>query len=197
MRLLASYCAALRNAHKTLFAGRPPCTTSRFTHSAMATDVPTKDESAPHQVHHDYTVGYEPRRLFLSPSRRSSPDPPPPAQWLTKGTAASHTLAEITKAFRCTEQGAKNAMTRRGITHCKDWVHKGGSAWEKRAYKKRPAPPAPPVEFILGKRVFEDGAVEYKVSYTGLDDDHAHWEAAANLPKKAVDEYEEAHPTCA
>jgi hypothetical protein len=32
------------------------------------------------------------------------------------------------------------------------------------------------------------------VSYTGLDDDHAHWEAAANLPKKAVDEYEEAHP---
>ena len=51
----------------------------------------------------------------------------------------------------------------------------------------------PPVEFVLGKRVFEDGAVEYKVSYTGLDDDHAHWEAAANLPKKAVDEYEEAH----
>ena len=49
-------------------------------------------------------------------------------------------------------------------------------------------------EFVLGKRVFEDGAVEYKVSYTGLDDDHAHWEAAANLPKKAVDEYEEAHP---
>ena len=85
-------------------------------------------------------------------------------------------------------------MTRRGITHCKDWEHKGGSSWEKRAYKKRPAPPAPPVEFILGKRVFEDGAVEYKVSYTGLDDDHAHWEAAANLPKKAVDEYEEAHP---
>ena len=84
-------------------------------------------------------------------------------------------------------------MTRRGITHCKDWEHKGGSSWEKRAYRKRPAPP-PPVEFVLGKRVFEDGAVEYKVSYTGLDDDHAHWEAAANLPKKAVDEYEEAHP---
>ena len=84
-------------------------------------------------------------------------------------------------------------MTRRGISHCKDWEHKGGSTWEKRAYKKRPAP-APPVEFLLGKRVFEDGAVEYKVSYTGLDDDHAHWENAANLPKKAVDEYEEAHP---
>ena len=48
-------------------------------------------------------------------------------------------------------------MTRRGITHCKDWEHKGGSSWEKRAYRKRPAPP-PPVEFVLGKRVFEDGA---------------------------------------
>ena len=56
MRLLASYCAALRHAHKKLFAGRASCTTSRFTHSAMATDVPTKDEYAPHQVHHDYSA---------------------------------------------------------------------------------------------------------------------------------------------
>ena len=55
MRLLASYCAALRHAHKTLFAGRTSRTTSPFTHSAMATDVPTKDESAPHHVTHDYT----------------------------------------------------------------------------------------------------------------------------------------------
>ena len=65
MRLLASYCAALRHAHKTLFAPRTSRTTS---YSAMATDVPTKDESAPHQVHHDYTcVSARTTTLFSFP----------------------------------------------------------------------------------------------------------------------------------
>ena len=40
-------------------------------------------------------------------------------QWLTKATAKSHTLREIVKQFNCSEQGAKNALTRRGITECK------------------------------------------------------------------------------
>lgn len=66
MRLLASYCAALRHAHKTVFAARTSRTTSQ---STMATDVPTKDESAPHQVHHDYTcVSARTTTPFLSPS---------------------------------------------------------------------------------------------------------------------------------
>jgi hypothetical protein len=40
-------------------------------------------------------------------------------QWLTKQTAKSHTLREIVMQFKCSEQGAKNALTRRGITECK------------------------------------------------------------------------------
>ena len=40
-------------------------------------------------------------------------------QWLTKQTAKTHTLREIVKQFNCTEQGAKNALTRRGMTECK------------------------------------------------------------------------------
>jgi hypothetical protein len=84
-------------------------------------------------------------------------------------------------------------MTRRGISHCKDWEHKGGSDWERRTVKKRPAP-LPSVEFVVGKREFEDGAIEYKVSYNGLDDEHAHWESVANLDPKVIAEYEEAHP---
>ena len=54
---------------------------------------------------------------------------------------------------------------------------------------------------IIGLQIFahkmsacSDPGVWTKLQCTGLDDDHAHWEAAANLPKKAVDEYEEAHP---
>ena len=47
------------------------------------------------------------------------PPPAPPAQWLTKETAASHALKEIVKQFNCSEQGAKSALTRRGIAECK------------------------------------------------------------------------------
>ena len=40
--------------------------------------------------------------------------------WLVENTAKSHTLKEIIKHFKCTEQGAKKAMSRRGISECKD-----------------------------------------------------------------------------
>ena len=53
MRLLASYVAALRHAHKSFTRLTRPTSTSST--STMATDVPMKDETHPHQVHPDFT----------------------------------------------------------------------------------------------------------------------------------------------
>lgn len=101
--------------------------------------------------------------------------------------------------FKCTEQGAKNAMSRRGITECLDWVHEG-NAWKaktKAATKK--AAREHEVEAVVGKRVFDNGAVQYKIKWKDFDDDHATWEPTTHLQhaQQAVAEYEEAHRECA
>ena len=54
-------------------------------------------------------------------------------QFLTKQTARSHTLHELCKALDASEAGVKNAMSRRKIEKCKDYVKKG-----KRAVGARP-----------------------------------------------------------
>ena len=124
----------------------------------------------------------------------------PVPQWLTQQTAKSHTLKEIVKQFQCTEQGAKNALTRRGISECKDWLHEGNQWKPKAEAPKRKAPPKEhEVEAVVGKRVFEGGGVQYKIKWKGLDDDHATWEPSAHLQhaQQAVAEYEATHKECA
>lgn len=117
-------------------------------------------------------------------------------RWLTAKTAANHTLHEICKTFNCTEMGAKQAMSRRNITHCADWTHKDGATWEKKEKKKRPAEKEHPIDCLVGKRVFDDGVVQYKVKWSNLDDDHATWEPIPHLThaKQAIEEYESTHP---
>ena len=46
---------------------------------------------------------------------------------------------------------------------------------------------------------FEDGTVQYKIKWKGLDDDHATWEPPAHLQhaQQAVAEYEATHKECA
>ena len=86
--------------------------------------------------------------------------------------------------------GAKQAMSRRNITHCADWTHKDGATWEKKEKKKHP------IDCLVGKRVFDDGVVQYKVKWSNLDDDHATWEPIPHLThaKQAIEEYESTHP---
>lgn len=132
---------------------------------------------------------------FQEPLNHDLTFPPLLRSWLTAKTAANHTLHEICKTFGCTEQGAKNAMSRRSITHCADWTHKDGPTWEKKEVKKRPAPEHP-IDFLVGKRVFDDGVVQYKVKWSNLDEDQATWEPIPHLThaKQAISEYEESHP---
>ena len=122
----------------------------------------------------------------------------PPPQWLTKQTAKSHTLKEIVTQFKCTEQGAKSAMSRRGITECLDWVHEG-NAWKAKTKSATKAPKEHEVEAVVGKRVFESGAVQYKIKWKEFDDEHATWEPTTHLQhaQQAVAEYEDAHHECA
>lgn len=127
------------------------------------------------QVHHDYT-------------------------WLVESTAKSHTLKEIIRHFKCTEQGAKNAMSRRGITECKDWIHDKNAGWKTReAANQVKITKEYPVSAIVGKRVFDDGAVQYKVLWQGHGDEQTTWEPVSHLHhcQHAVAEYEKEHQACA
>ena len=49
---------------------------------------------------------------------------------MTKQTARSHTLHELCKALDASEAGVKNAMSRRKIEKCKDYVKKENGKWE-------------------------------------------------------------------
>jgi len=126
------------------------------------------------QVHHDYT-------------------------WLVENTAKSHTLKEIIKHFKCTEQGAKNAMSRRGISECKDWIHDKNAGWKTRdAANQVKITKEFPVSGIVGKRVFDDGNVQYKVLWKGHGDEQTTWEPVSHLHhcQQAVTEYEKEHQEC-
>ena len=77
----------------------------RIAHSLSDTPYPPPPPAYPHP--------------FPASATLSTPPSPLPAQWLTKETAATHTLTEIVQQCHCTEQGAKNMMSRRGIAECK------------------------------------------------------------------------------
>ena len=117
-----------------------------------------------------------------------------------ESTAKSHTLKEIIRHFKCTEQGAKNAMSRRGITECKDWIHDKNAGWKTHeAANQVKITKEYPVSAIVGKRVFDDGAVQYKVLWQGHGDEQTTWEPVSHLHhcQQAVAEYEKEHQACA
>ena len=101
------------------------------------------EEHHPHHVHHDYTVrarGASAERALRFPALakshdstrgRTTTDAPflqPPAVADQADGEVSHPEGDRDQ-FKCTEQGAKSAMSRRGITECLDWVHEG-NAWK-------------------------------------------------------------------
>ena len=99
--------------------------------------------------------------------------------------------------FKCTEQGAKSAMSRRGITECLDWVHEGNVEGQDQVCDE--GSQGARGRGCRGKRVFESGAVQYKIKWKEFDDEHATWEPTTHLQhaQQAVAEYEDAHRECA
>ena len=162
-----------------LFGAPPVVVTQAFTPSIADTSlfIPnssmTLSAETPHILHHDYT-------------------------WLTKESAKSHTMLEICRHFKCTEQGAKAAMHRRGITHCKDAEFRG-NAWHTTVTASRKSASTREGEFevdsIVGKRSLQNGKTEYLVQWKGLGDEQCTWEPAENMThcKASMNKYEQEH----
>jgi hypothetical protein len=151
--------------------------------------VPVLPGVKEHLVHHDYTVrsrlsprATPPALALARPALASRSAAPALSQWLSAETARSHALHEICKQFNCTEQGAKNAMSRREIPECKDWHHHNGT-WKQ---KETPGgsvkmPAGHPISKIVGKRSFPDGTIQYKGATTNSRRGDASRVAAASF----------------
>jgi len=127
-------------------------------------------------------------------------------QFLTKQTARSHTLHELCKALDASEAGVKNAMSRRKIEKCKDYVKKENGQWEHvpigpehhpKKKAKAEAKAEPEVDTIIGIAYPEAGRKEYLVRWAGFKDTELTWEKPEDLStdvaKKAIGEFETEH----
>ncbi|CAL6348235.1 unnamed protein product [Bathycoccus prasinos] len=126
--------------------------------------------------------------------------------FLTKQTARSHTLHELCKALDASEAGVKNAMSRRKIEKCKDYVKKENGQWEHvpigpehhpKKKAKAEAKAEPEVDTIIGIAYPEAGRKEYLVRWAGFKDTELTWEKPEDLStdvaKKAIGEFETEH----
>jgi hypothetical protein len=201
MRWVATATAQfLRNRHAQLTRAfsrnsappndKPSAVAMDTTERAAATPVaPVLPGVKEHLVHHDYTVrsrlsprATPPALALARPALASRSAAPALSQWLSAETARSHALHEICKQFNCTEQGAKNAMSRREIPECKDWHHHNGT-WKQ---KETPGgsvkmPAGHPISKIVGKRSFPDGTIQYKGATTNSRRGDASRVAAASF----------------
>ena len=125
---------------------------------------------------------------------------------MTKQTARSHTLHELWKALDASEAGVKNAMSRRKIEKCKDYVKKENGTWEHvpvgpehhpKKKAKAEAKTEPEVDTIIGIAYPETGRKEYLVRWAGFKDTELTWEKpedlSTDIAKKAIGEFEAEH----
>ena len=78
--------------------------------------------------------------------------------------------------------------------HLQDYHHVANT-WKPKEVPKKKSPKEYEVEEVVGKRTFEDGAVQYKIKWKDFDEDHCTWEPISHLDhaKQAVAAYEDAH----
>ena len=100
----------------------------------------------------------------------------------------------------------KNAMSRRKIEKCKDYVKKENGQWEHvpigpehhpKKKAKAEAKAEPEIDTIIGIAYPEAGRKEYLVRWAGFKDTELTWEKPEDLStdvaKKAIGEFETEH----